>query len=96
MPNIVSKSGILQWNNESIELTPSKIGVYVLRDLPTINGIVYIAYSDNLKESLKEKFVKMSNYDIAWFDWYEVDTKDYGEKITQEWIGKYSPKYNLS
>mgnify|MGYP001561567465 CR=1 FL=1 len=96
MTSIIKKSsGVLPWTIDEIEKIPAEKGVYVLRNLPTQNGIVLINYTDNLKQTLKEAWELKSTPETAWFDWYEVGTKEYGQDLLKKWIVKYSPKYNL-
>lgn len=95
MTSIIKKSGILSWTIDSIEVAPQEKGVYVMRNLPTQNGIIYIGYTDNLRQELKQMWETKQIIDVVWFDWYQVNTKEKGEEILGKWIEKYSPKYNL-
>ncbi len=96
MTSITKNSGgVLPWSDDSIENAPAEKGLYVLRSLPTQNGIAFIGYTDNLKKELKDKWENREIPEVAWFDWYTVATKDYGEDLLKKWVEKYSPKLNL-
>ncbi len=95
MSGITEKSTILQWLRENIDSASNNKGVYILRNIPTLNGIVYISYSENIKQSLLEDFESENFPDVEWFDWYEVDTKENGLEICKMWLEKYLPKFLL-
>ena len=95
MPEIVQKSGVLPWEKSNIDSVPTEKGVYVLRNIPTINGIIFISYANNLRQALKERIELGDIPDVSWFDWYQIDTEEAALDITASWIAKYNPKYNL-
>lgn len=91
---IINKSKILGWNAEEINKTPSSCGIYVLRNIPSINGIIFIGSSKNLLSDIKELFNSNKIPEAAWFDWYETDDEESARLTQKEWIEKYTPKYN--
>ena len=96
MTSIINKSeGVLPWNTENFESLPTSKGIFVVRNLPTQNGIIYIAYAENLNKEIKACWELKLMSDAMWFDWYEVGTKEYGEDLLKKWIGRFSPKYNI-
>ena len=81
MTSIIKKSeGVLPWTVDSLDIVPAERGIYVIRNLPTQNGIVYIDYTENLQEELKQQWETKQIPDAVWFDWYQVGTKAYGEE----------------
>jgi len=97
MSGIKDKSpGVLPWDSENLEKVPSVKGIYVFRNLPTKNGIIYIMYTDDLKNSLKEHWVSHDLPEVSWFDWYQVDSKETGNDILKKWLDLFNPKFNLS
>ena len=60
MTSIIKKSeGVLPWTVDSLDIVPAERGIYVIRNLPTQNGIVYIDYTENLQEELKQQWEKI-------------------------------------
>ncbi len=96
MSGIKEKSGVVIWEEKNISAAPSGKGIFVLRSLPTKNGIIYIEYADDLKKSLREMWSGGAPSETAWFDWYKVDNEEEGQKIALTWIEKYLPAYSES
>lgn len=97
MSGITEKStGVSQLQEEKLTSVPIKSGIFVLRNIPTLNGIIYIGYAENLNETLRSYLVNGEIPEAEWFDWYRVEDVSEAEKIVKEWVDKYSPKYNLT
>ena len=94
MSGITQKSGVLAWTTDKIEEAPSSGGIYVLRSLPAVNGIIYLRYSDDVRQSLKQHLIGNDIPEVSWFDWYQIDDKGAALKIVEDWLVKYAPKYN--
>lgn len=94
MTGITNNSGVQPWTSDKIEEAPAQPGIYVLRNLPALNGIIFVQYSDDLKQSLKGLFLNKEIPDVAWFDWYATDSKEFALKTVEDWVVKYAPKYN--
>lgn len=92
--SIIQKSNILTWSKEQIDLAPEEPGVYVLRNLPSLNGIIYIGCSENLRSRLNEHWNSTDIPEITWFDWYQTDSVPSARSLEKGWISQYAPKYN--
>jgi excinuclease UvrABC nuclease subunit len=91
---IVNKSNILNWTIERINEAPPNSGVYVLRSVPSLNGILYIGCSENIKKSLTLHITNNNIPEAVWFDWYQTDSFPEAQSIQKQWVTKYTPKYN--
>ena len=94
MTVVVKKSNILSWNRENVDSTPDVSGVYVLRNIPSLNGIIYIGSSENLNRRLVEHWLTGDVTESMWFDWYETTSTGSAKELEKSWISQYSPKYN--
>lgn len=92
--SIVEKSNILVWGSDNINSVPAANGVYVLRNLPSTNGIIYIGSSEDIRRRLNEHWSTGDIPEVMWFDWYKTDTISFARELEQIWIAQYSPKYN--
>ena len=90
MAEIIEKSGILVWDEENIQDVPEKIGIFVLRTSPTLDGIVDIAKTNDIRETLTEKYEDDSIVDIKFFDWYLTSTIEDAEQLANEWSAKFN------
>ncbi len=88
-------STILFWNPVYINTIPESPGVYVLRNFPSPNGIIYIGSSDNLRERLQKHFTSGDIPEVAFFDYYATGTVEEARAQEGDWILQYSPKYNV-
>lgn len=94
MSIIINKSNILNWSADFINTAPTNPGVYVLRNIPSLNGIIYIGSTENLKIQLLEYFTNNNMPETLWFDWYQTKSFEEAQKLQQVWASKYTPKYN--
>jgi excinuclease UvrABC nuclease subunit len=94
MTNIIKQSGILPWQATNIASAPSKPGVYALRTSTEISSVIYIGSTDNLERRLNEHFLSGDIPGVLFFDWYETGSPDDARNIEDQWVTKYSPKYN--
>jgi len=92
--SVITKSNILSWTIENINSVPEQCGVYVLRNFPSINGIIYIDSTENLKRRLLEHYISRDIPEVDFFDWYQTDSRESAMELKKVWIEKYSPKYN--
>jgi len=76
------------------ESIPATGGVYVFRNLPSVNGIIYIGLTENLREELKRYWESGEIPDVEWFDWYETGSMKDSLELFKKWLQKYTPKYN--
>lgn len=93
---IIQKSNILSWSRDNIDIIPSNSsGVYVLRNIPSLNGIIYIGSSDDIRRRLTEHWLLGDISETVWFDWYQTNTLEEAQIIERTWISQYTPKYNV-
>ncbi|MBI2514926.1 GIY-YIG nuclease family protein [Candidatus Wolfebacteria bacterium] len=70
------------------------MGLYVLRNFPGLNGIIYIGKSLTLKNRLLEHYNLGDVPEVLYFDWYPINTSSEIDRLEREWIIQYNPKYN--
>lgn len=89
-----NSNNLLNWSKEEIENTPRFQGVYVLRNFPTNNGIIYIGSTSNLHKQLTQHWLLNDIEEVKFFDWYQTDNEETANAIKKILIEKFSPKYN--
>lgn len=88
------RSDILTWSIENVRNVPSEMGVYVLRNNPSMEGIIYVGSTNDLKRRLEEHFLSEDISEVLFFDYYKTYSIEEARKIEELWIVKYKPKYN--
>ena len=92
---IINKSLILSWNEFNIQDIPQTNGIYVLRDFPALEGIIYIGSSNNLRERLLTHWRENDISSVKFFDWYQTNTENEARVLERNWIIKYKPRFNI-
>lgn len=91
---ITQQSGVTPWTRENIDIAPQVAGLYVLRNFPGLNGIIYIGKSGNIRDRLLEHYNNSDIPQVSYFDWYRTDTIAEMDRLERVWIVQYNPKYN--
>lgn len=91
---IINKSLILSWNEFNTQSSPEANGVYVMRESPTLEGIIYIGSSNNLRERLLTHWRENDISSVKFFDWYQTKTDEEAKQLERLWITKYKPRFN--
>lgn len=91
---IINKSLILSWNEFNIQSIPQVCGVYVLRTSPSLEGIIYIGSSMDIRERLLVHWRENDVTGVEFFDWYQTTTEKEARELERVWIIKYKPRFN--
>jgi excinuclease UvrABC nuclease subunit len=79
-----------------MNVVPEAPGVYVLRNFPSLSGIIYIGSSKNLWYTLQKHLISGDiPEEITFFDWYPTETIEQARQQEKSWILQFSPKYNV-
>lgn len=78
-----------------MEDAPASPGVYILRNLPSLNGILFIKGTSNIKNELLDHWLSNDIPGVVWFDWYQTESESAAKELEKVWLQKYTPEYNV-
>lgn len=78
------RSGILEWNDENIQNTPSGAGVFVLTNSPTNGTTIDLECVGNLKLSLQTRLNAVDLPQPKFFYWYSTSDLETAKELSEK------------